>query len=122
MHTIIEGTEKKIALPQNRRCYMVKGMDKRKDKRFKTRQFAKVCGKLGVVNDVSDNGIQISTALSPKNRKVEISFESSGRMIQLMGVIQWIKRRQQVQALNELGVVIKSAPPEFLQYVSTCQT
>ncbi len=97
-------------------------MDKRKDKRFKTRQFAKVCGKLGVVNDVSDSGIQISTALSPKSRKVDISFEASGRMIKLMGFIQWIKRKQKVQALNELGVVIKNAPPEYLMFVETCET
>jgi hypothetical protein len=94
-------------------------MDKRKHKRFKTRQFAKVCGKLGVVNDVSDSGIQISTALSPKNRKVDISLELSDQLIQLIGVIQWIKRKQQVQALNEIGVVIKNAPPEYLRFVES---
>jgi hypothetical protein len=96
-------------------------MDKRKDKRFKTRQIAKVCGKLGVVNDVSNHGIQISSSLSPKNRRVEISFESTGGVIQLMGIIQWIKRRQKLQALNQFGVVIRNAPPEFLQYVNSCR-
>lgn len=96
-------------------------MDKRKHTRFKTRQFAKVCGKLGVVNDISDGGVQISTALSPTKRRVDIAIETSGQMIQINGIIQWIKRKQRVQALNELGVVIQNASPEFLQFVHSCQ-
>jgi len=92
-------------------------MDKRKHKRFKTRQFAKIDGKLGVVNDVSDGGIQVSTALSPKNRRIGISIESSGQLIQVLGIVQWIKRKQRIQALNELGVMINEASPEFLKFV-----
>ena len=95
-------------------------MDKRKHKRFKTRQFVKVCGKLGVVNDISDGGFQISTSLSPKNRRVDISIESAGHMLQFDGIIQWIKRKQRVQALNELGVVVRDASPEYLQFVHSC--
>jgi hypothetical protein len=95
-------------------------MDKRKDKRVKTRHLVKVCGKLGVVNDISDKGLQISTAFSPKSRKVDITVETSEEVIHFMGVIQWIKRRQKVQALNELGVNIRNAPPEFLNFVRQC--
>ncbi len=70
-----------------------------------------------MVNDVSDSGIQISTAVSPKTRKIDITFEARGRKIELMGVIQWIKRKQRLQTLNELGVTIKNAPPEYLSFV-----
>jgi len=95
-------------------------MDKRKHTRFKTRQFAKVCGKLGVVNDISDSGVQISTAMSPTNRRVDISIETNGQLIQINGIIQWIKRKQRVQAFNEMGVVIRNVTPEFLQFVHSC--
>jgi hypothetical protein len=96
-------------------------MEKRKTRRFKTRQIAKIGGKLGVVNDVSDTGIQISTALSPKSRNIDISFEiDDGKTIRLMGIIQWIKMKQKLQSLNEMGVYIKDAPPEYLQFVREC--
>lgn len=97
-------------------------MNKRKEQRFKTRHMVKVCGKLGVVNDISADGLQLSTSFSPDSRKVDIAFEVYGEMIQLVGVIQWIKRKRQLQAPNELGIVIKNAPPEYLQFVDTFYT
>ncbi|UCH93251.1 MAG: hypothetical protein JSV88_23635 [Candidatus Aminicenantes bacterium] len=95
-------------------------MEKRQEKRFKTRQIAKVCGKLGVVNDVSDKGLQISTVYSPKERKIDISFEAYGQTIDLMGVIQWVKWKKRLQSLNEMGIRIKDAPPEYLDFVKGC--
>jgi hypothetical protein len=92
-------------------------MEKRQFRRVKTRQIAKICGKLGVVNDVCDIGMQISTAVSPKKRKIDLSFEVFGQMIELIGMIQWVKWRKQLKSLNEMGVLIKNAPPEYLDYV-----
>lgn len=97
-------------------------MEKRKHKRVKTRQIVKICGKLGVVNDVSDRGIQISTALSPKNRKIDISFETNnGGNIQLMGIIKWVKWKKKLQSLNQMGVYIEDAPSAYLQFVKECE-
>lgn len=93
-------------------------MEKRVQQRFKTRQMAKVCGKLGVVSDISYKGMQISTSLQPKSRKVDIILENSGHMIKLLGVIQWIRRRQRIQAPNLIGVIIKKAPPEYVSFVN----
>jgi hypothetical protein len=97
-------------------------MEKRQSKRFKTRQIAKICGKLGVINDVSDKGIQISTAFSPKNRKIDISFELYGQMVEIMGIIQWIKMKQKLQSLNQLGIFIQDAPSEFFRFVNELET
>lgn len=94
-------------------------MEKRREKRYKTRQMAKVCGKLGVVNDISFEGMQISTALSPTSRNVDIIFETSGHFIKLLGVIRWIKRRQQLQSPNQIGVVIKQPPAEYITFIKT---
>lgn len=92
-------------------------MEKRQNKRVKTRQIVKVCGKLGVVNDISDSGIQISTTYSPKNRMLDISFDANGGVISLIGIIQWVKWKKRLQSLNEMGVMIKDAPPEYLDFV-----
>ncbi len=98
-------------------------MDKRQDKRFKTRQIVKIGGKLGVVNDISDSGIQLSTSLSPLTRKINILIEeSTGNFIEINGIIQWIKKKQQVQALNEMGVAIKNVSPEFRRFVRQCHS
>jgi hypothetical protein len=92
-------------------------MEKREYKRFKTRQIVKVCGKLGVVNDISDSGILLSTAYSPKERQLDISIDTNGRELNLIGVIQWVKWKKQMKSLNEMGVMIKNAPPEYLRFV-----
>jgi hypothetical protein len=92
-------------------------MDKRQYKRFKTRQIVKVCGKLGVVSDISNTGIQLSTSFSPKDRMLDISIEANGGEISLIGIIQWVKWKKQMQSLNEMGVAIKDAPPEYLDFV-----
>jgi len=92
-------------------------MEKRNNIRFKTRQIVKVCGKLGVVNDISDSGIQLSTAYSPKDRLLDISLDANGGVINLIGIIQWVKWKKQLQSLNEMGVVIKDAPPEYREFV-----
>ena len=97
-------------------------MEKRQYERFKTRQIIKVRGKLGVVNDISDSGILLSTAYSPKERQLDISIDTNGREINLIGVIQWIKWKKQLKSLNEMGVMIKNAPPEYLKFVSKFTT
>ncbi|MGD2087117.1 MAG: hypothetical protein PVH61_13120 [Candidatus Aminicenantes bacterium] len=92
-------------------------MEKRQDKRFKTRQIVKVCGKIGVVNDISNSGIQLSTAYAPKNRTLDISIDANGGEISFIGIIQWVKWKKQLQSLNEMGIIIKDAPLEYLDFV-----
>jgi len=92
-------------------------MEKRQYKRFRTRQIVKVCGKLGVVSDISSSGIQLSTAYSPKKRTVDISIDANGGMINLTGTIQWVRWKKRMQSLNEMGVLIKDAPLEYLDFV-----
>jgi len=97
-------------------------MDKRKFKRFKIRQMVQIGGKLGVINDISATGMQVATSLSPTERKISISIEAFGHLIELMGVIQWIKRKRTLQAPNQLGIIIKNAPPEYLLFVERLGT
>lgn len=94
-------------------------MEKRKHQRFKTRQFAKVSGKLGVVNDMSDNGIQVATSLLPKKRKIEIAFETSGELILLSGLVQWIRRKDSKNRLNRLGVQLQDPPSRYREFINS---
>lgn len=94
-------------------------MDKRRKKRIKTHQLARVSGKIGVMNNVSIEGLQVSTALLPENRKIDICFEALGEEITVRGVVQWFRRKTSLQSLHELGVVVKDAPPLYHQYVES---
>lgn len=94
-------------------------MDKRRKKRIKVHQLARVSGKMGVMNNVSREGLQVSTALLPDNRKVDIIFEALGEEIKVKGIIQWFRRKTSLQSLHELGVIVKEAPPQFQQYVES---
>ncbi|MDQ1353644.1 MAG: hypothetical protein QG657_3950 [Acidobacteriota bacterium] len=94
-------------------------MDKRRKKRIKVHQLARISGKLGVMNNVSKEGLQVSTALLPENRKIDICFEALGEEITVRGIVQWFRRKTSLQSLHELGVVIKDPPPRYHQYVES---
>lgn len=93
-------------------------MEKRKQERFKTRQFAKIGGKMAVINNMSGKGIQVSTSLMPRKRKIDIVFEVFGDIIRLIGFVQWIRRKNSVNNLNRLGVVLLDPPEEYRKVVS----
>ncbi len=94
-------------------------MDKRNDKRVKTHQLARVCGKMGVVNNISGHGLQIATALLPKSRKVDVCFDAFGEEITVLGTVQWFRRKNSLQELNQLGIVVKNAPAQYFQFVES---
>lgn len=93
-------------------------MDKRVTKRIKTHQLARVCGKMGVVNNMSDTGMQIATAVLPKTRKVDVSFEALGQEISIVGMVQWFRRKNSLQNLNQLGVVLSETPQTYRRLVT----
>lgn len=90
-------------------------MDKRINTRVRTHQLARICGKMGVVNNMSLRGLQVATALLPKTRKVDVSFEAQGKEITINGTVQWFRRKTSVNSLNQLGIVVKDAPIQYYQ-------
>lgn len=71
------------------------------------------------MNNVSKEGLQVSTALLPETRKIDICFDVLGEEITVRGVVQWFRRKTSLQSLHELGVIIKEAPPRYFQYVQS---
>lgn len=94
-------------------------MDKRANKRIKIHQLARVCGKMGVMNNISIDGLEVSTSVLPENRKIDVCFEVFGEEITVWGVVQWFRRKTSIKSLNELGVVVKEAPPQYYRYVNS---
>ena len=92
-------------------------MEKRKDKRVKTRQFAKIGGKLAVLSDMSNGGLQISAASIPEKRNVQVSFESDGMKMNLTGIIRWIRKKNSLNNLNQFGIALKNPPQEYFQFL-----
>lgn len=85
-------------------------MDKRREKRIKTRILVKIDGKSGILNDFSQQGLQISTNSPPSRRQVDIVFNLSGKDVSVKGLIQWIRKRYSVQNAFQVGCLVENPP------------
>ena len=94
-------------------------VEKRKWKRIKTRLLAKIGDKSGILSDVSDNGIQISTNSIPEKKRVSIVFKWEEQTITIQGVIQWIRRKYSFQNSLQIGCLIEDAPQEYYDFVKS---
>ncbi len=92
-------------------------MEKRLGKRIKTHQLARICGKIGVVHNISSRGLQVSTTFLPKSRKIDIYFEALGKDIKIIGTVKWLRQKSRMQNLNQLGVSVKDAPIQYYQLI-----
>lgn len=92
-------------------------MNRRMIKRLKTHHLAKVCGNTGVVNNVSQGGLLVSTAYLPSKKLVDIVFELEGEKISVKGVVKWFRRKNALQTLNRFGIAIKEAPSNYYNYI-----
>lgn len=92
-------------------------MDKRRQKRIKTRILVKIDGKSAILNDFSGQGIQVSTNSPPSKRKVDIIFSIPGREFSVKGLIQWIRKKYSVQNGFQVGCLIEDPPVEYLDFL-----
>ena len=93
-------------------------MDKRTTKRIKTHQLARIGGKLCVVKNISNTGLQVASSVLPESRKIDISLELNGEEMTIKGIVQWFRRKSSLQELHELGVRVKDAPPQYQHFVA----
>lgn len=92
-------------------------MEKRKEKRKKSRILVKINGKTGILSDYSEEGLQISTNSPPSKKTVNIQFKHNGEEIFLTGVIQWIRKRFSIQNAYQIGCLLKDPPGEYYQFL-----
>ncbi len=85
-------------------------MDKRQQKRIKSRILVKIDGKSAILNDYSSGGMQISSNSVPTRRFVDIAFNVSGQDFQLKGIIQWVRKRYAGQNNYQFGCSLHDTP------------
>lgn len=94
-------------------------MEKRSKKRIKTRHFASIAGIPGTIDDISEQGMRLSTSKLPKKKTIDISFDVYGEAIKVKGIIQWFIRKNTINSHHQLGVVVKNPPAEFAKLVKS---
>ena len=85
-------------------------MDKRQQKRVKSRILVKIDGKSAIMNDYSSAGMQISSNSAPTRKHIEIAFRVSGQEFLLRGIIRWIHKRYAGQNNYQLGCSLEDTP------------
>ncbi len=91
-------------------------MEKRREDRNKVRQLISVADKMGVLNDISPRGANISLAVLPKERKVDLTLKIKEKDIKLSAVIMWVKQKLTYNDKNTLGLVVIDPPDDFIDY------
>jgi hypothetical protein len=91
-------------------------MEKRSEERNRVRQLISVADKMGVLNDISRGGANVSLAVLPKERKVDLTLKLNGKDINLSAVIMWARQKVTYNEKNTIGMVILDPPGDFLEY------
>ena len=91
-------------------------MEKRREDRNKVRQLISIADKMGILNDVSPRGANISLAVLPKERKVDLTLKINNKDIELSAVIMWVKQKLTYNDKNTLGLVVIDPPEDFIEF------
>ena len=91
-------------------------MDKRREDRNKVRQLINVADKMGVLNDISPRGANVSLAVLPKERKVDLILKINEKDIKVSAVIMWVKQKLTYNDKNTLGLVVIDPPKDFIDF------
>jgi len=91
-------------------------MEKRKEDRNRVRQLINVADKMGVLNDISPRGANVSLAVLPKERKVDLTLKINEKDVKLSAVVMWVKQKLTYNDKNTLGLVVIDPPEDFIKF------
>ena len=91
-------------------------MEKRRNDRNKVRQLINVADKMGVLNDISPRGANVSLAVLPKERKVDLTLKINEKDVKVSAVIMWVKQKLTYNDKNTLGLVVIDPPKDFIDF------
>lgn len=91
--------------------------DRRGSVRIKKRIMLRVNSRPGILLDLSQAGMRISTSMVPVSRSVRIQFQAGGTEFDLDGYILWINKKYAVQNLKEMGILIQNRPEPYSRYL-----
>ncbi len=87
--------------------------ERRKSKRIKKNIMLKINHELGLLSDISGDGIRLSTTKVPTNPNVQIKLKIDEHTFDLKGIIRWQKKKPSFSNMKEIGVSIEDAPEEY---------
>ncbi|MFH2108091.1 MAG: PilZ domain-containing protein [Chrysiogenia bacterium] len=93
-------------------------MEKRKELRIRKRILSSLEEKPAIVVDMSLSGIKISMSRPPRTQTVDIKLQVGEKVINLKGDVRWITRMVSNQVSNNIGIVIREAPPEYYEMLT----
>lgn len=91
--------------------------DRRKSKRLKKKILLKINGELGLLTDISRQGIRLSTTTVPSDRTVHIKLKVDEETFELNGIIRWEQNKRSFSNLIEIGVQVKEAPEGYYEFI-----
>ena len=92
-------------------------MEKRKDKRVKTRKVAKINNELCIIVDVSKQGARVSADKIPSFPFVDIIFNVGKSVVNLKGVVCWQSSNHPITKLKDVGVSFETNSIEYKKYL-----
>ncbi|MEN8152478.1 MAG: PilZ domain-containing protein [Acidobacteriota bacterium] len=91
-------------------------MEKRRETRHRVRQLVNVSDKVGVLNDISRKGVNISLTSLPKERKIDLKLKLDGKDIKVSAIVMWAKRKLNYKEHNTMGMILVDPPQELIEY------
>lgn len=91
--------------------------DRRESNRIRKRIMLRVNNRPGILLDLSQTGMRVSTSMVPVSRNVRIQFHADGAEFDLDGHILWVNKRYALQNLKEMGILIQNRPESYNRYL-----
>lgn len=94
-------------------------MEKRRESRFRIRKLVNVSNKVGVLNDISRKGVNISLSTFPKHRKVDLIMKIDGEDVKMSAIVMWAEKKLHLADQNTMGMILIDPPPSFIEYCTS---
>ena len=94
-------------------------MDKRRETRHKVRQLVNISDKVGILNDISRKGANISLSSFPEQRKVDLTIKINGEDAKMSAIVMWAEKKQHYSGQNTMGMILIDPPPSFIEYCTS---
>lgn len=92
-------------------------MERRKNDRMKKRLSVSIDDKVGIVSNMSSEGMQLIMTALPANREVYIRFQIDDQTFELKGYVRWIRKQLSIYQQYLVGLSITNATYEYYQLI-----
>jgi hypothetical protein len=84
---------------------------------MKKRLSVSIDDKVGIVSNMSSEGMQLIMTALPANREVYIRFQIDDQTFELKGYVRWIRKQLSIYQQYLVGLSITNATYEYYQLI-----